>query len=815
MSKPINWHDIARPLDVFDFAVPRHFIRRWIGYERIATGIRFQCETASGSPLEFRIDVTQPDVLRIRTNLNSVQHHSSEILVRNEWDTPDFTLHETTESVILSTASIRAVFHRFPWQMEVFRADAASNDLPFFSQRLDDRSYGPDYEVPPIGFNQQADGRWSVYESVAVQPDEAFYGFGEKFTPLNKWGDEIVSWAVDSGSVTSHRSYKNVPFFMSTAGYGVFVHTSYPVVYRMGTESSASYAFHIDDSQLDYFLIYGPSFKTILKQYCNLTGYAPVPPKWSFGFWISRAGYRSQDEALSIIREMRARDFPCDVLSLDPWWMGDPPWSTMEWDKVNFPDPAGMIANLREQGVRTCLWITPYIPEGCTQYEEGKANGYFIKREDGSISPVMEAFAGGESAAVDFTNPEAVQWFLAQLNSLLDMGVAVFKTDFGEQAPIDAVYHNGRSGLAMHNLYPLLYNGAVWELTRRKFGRGLTWGRSGYAGSQRYPVQWGGDSYASFPQMTGQLRALLGYGLSGVPFCSHDIGGFDYPPLAFDQFDVNPRDLYSDENQARLAEYPRDPRLYVRWLQFGAFSSHMRAHGKGAHEPWAFGKEAETIARQYLNLRYRLLPYIYSEAVRSAHSGLPMARPLVLDYQHNRNVHNIDLQYLFGADMLVAPVVRPDDRVTVYLPEGHWVDYWTKQVTPGGRWLDVDAPLDILPLWIRAGAIIPMGPAQSYIGEKPLDPLTLELYAPQSSGLTVIHDEDQPDIRVSYERVGGDLVVTVSPAPGMLELAIYNTQIREALLGDQPLEGYCEGEAFHTSVDGSNGATVIFRLESA
>jgi alpha-D-xyloside xylohydrolase len=814
MPTTIDWQAIARPLDVFDFDVPRHFIRRWQGYTRTGSGVRFQCQTAAGDTVAFQVSVIQPDVLRVQASRGDIHPASSEMLVQDSWPIPDFTLQESGDTVVLTTDRVQAVFHRFPWQMQVFHVAAGPTDLPFFSQSNEDRSYGPDFEVPPVGFSPLGEDGWSVHEAVNIQPDEAFYGFGEKFTPLNKRGDEIVSWAVDSGSVTSHRAYKNVPFFMSTAGYGLFVHSSHPMVYRMGTESSASYSVHIASDQLDYFLMYGPDFQHILSRYTALTGRAPVPPKWSFGFWISRAGYRSQAEALDIIDEMRARDFPCDVISLDPWWMGDPPWSTLEWDAANFPDPAQMMADLREKGVRTCLWVTPYFPQGSASYAVGKAKGYFVQRADGAISPVMEAFAGGESAAVDFTNPAAVDWYLGELEALLDMGAAVFKTDFGEQAPVDAVYHDGRSGLEMHNLYPLLYNSAVFGLTARKFGRGLTWGRSAYAGSQRCPVQWGGDSYSSFPQMTGQLRALLGYGLSGVPFCSHDVGGFDYPPRAFDQHDVDPREMYSDAMQARLAAFPRDPQLYIRWLQFGAFSSHMRAHGKGAHEPWAFGPEAEAIARQYLKLRYRLLPYLYSEAVRASRSGLPVVRPLVLDYQYDRNVHNVDLQYLFGADVLVAPVVQPDNRAAVYLPEGHWVDYWTKRVQHGGRWIDVDAPLNILPMWVRAGAIIPMGPEMAFVDEKPLDPLTVELYAPGEAGETTIYDEDKPAITVRYERRGDELVVSVAPVPGMVEIVVYNLSIVGALLHDEPVIGRHDRSAYRLTVDGRTGAVVTFGVET-
>lgn len=808
MNTPVDWSSIARALDVFDIGIPENFLRRWTSYSATESGVLFQAETLGGHPVEFRADVIMPDVIRLRMNPDGIWYGPSDILVSDQWPAPAFSLDEQDNALVLTTGRLRVQWSQFPWQMRVYDLDDAA--VPFFSQRIDDRAYGPAYEVAPVGFDELPGGGLAVREAVAVTPGEAFFGFGEKFTSLNKWNQQVVSWAADSGNVTSHRSYKNVPFFMSSAGYGVFVHTSFPILYRMGTESSISYSFHIADSQLDYFLLRGPSFKRILKRYCDLTGYAPVPPKWSLGFWQSRAGYRSQAEVERVVDEMRAREFPCDVISIDPWWMGEAPWSTLAWDREAFPDPEAMLRRLRDQGVRTCLWITPYVPQDTPLYEEGRQAGYFLTDANGQISPVLEAFAGGHLAAVDFTNPAAVTWFQRLLDRLLEMGVAVFKTDFGEQAPANAIYHDGRSGLEMHNLYPLLYNRAVFELTRQRFGRGLTWGRSAYAGSQRYPVQWGGDSYASLDQMSGQLRALLGYGLSGVPFCSHDVGGFDFAPAAFDQGqELNVGEHVSSVSTAILESYPLDPVVYVRWMQFGAFSSHVRAHGKAPHEPWAYGEQAEDIARRYLQLRYRLLPYIYSAAVQASRTGLPVVRPMVLEFQADPTTYHIDTQYMFGDSLLVAPVTSLANRVRVYLPAGSWVDYWTKELRAGGTWIEVEAPLDTLPLWVRAGSIIPLGPDMRHTGEKPLDPLTLEVYYPDSSGKLIVFDEDQPDITVQYARRDGQFALEVAGAPGAVEIVLYGVPGKSARLDGEPVAVREDGPASRiTSAAGTFVLTV-------
>ncbi len=772
MNRLPRWCEFVQPLDYTTQHASPNSLARWTSCEKIPTGLRFECETALGQTAIVRLDVIFADTLRLRLNPGEIQDKPSDMLLSTDFGGAAFELEIRDTQINLLTGRLRVEIPQFPWGLRIFDR-AGENPLPFFSQQNEDRAYGPGFEVPPIGFDADAQSRITTWESVAVAPGEAFYGFGERFSNLNRWGQELKFWAVDSGSVTSYRAYKNVPFFMSTAGYGVFVHSSFPMVFRMGSESNASYSFHILDHQLDYFITRGPSFKKILQTYTKLTGRAPVPPKWSFGFWISRCMYMSREEVETVARQMRARRFPCDVISIDPYWMGEPPWCSYEFDESAFPEPAEMIRNLREQHLRTCLWITPYVPKGLPIYEQARTHGFLALGTDGEPARVLEAFAGRDLACLDVTNPAGLAWFQDKLRKLLELGVATFKTDFGEQSPIDASYHDGRTGLEMHNLYPMLYNKAVFELTEAYFGRGLVWGRAGYAGSQRYPVQWGGDSYACFPQMTGQLRGLLGYGLSGVPFCSHDVGGFDYPPHAFDC--------------GELSDCERDAEVYIRWLQFGVFSSHLRAHGKQPREPWEYGDEAAEIALIYLKLRYRLLPYIYSEAVRSSQSSLPMARPLVLEYQDDPNTENIDLQYLFGTDFLVAPMLTRSNRRRVYLPRGDWFDFWTKDKFAGGGWIEVEAPLETLPLWVRAGAVIPFGPEMDYVDQRPLDPLTLELYAPAQSGESVIFDEDHPEIRVRYSFSGNALALEVENPPKNVEIRWFGAEVSQIIFNQQSL----------------------------
>ncbi|MDQ1301278.1 MAG: hypothetical protein QG637_1199, partial [Chloroflexota bacterium] len=447
MKPPIDWRAIAAPLDVASFPPSQDHLRRWTRYSVTPTGVIFDCETGAGDAVIYRVDLIEPDVVRVRMaraeHAAQLTTRRSEMLIRADWPVVTFACSQAAGCVTVTTARLRLEVQQSPWQLRAYTIQADGVGVPFFAERVDDRAYGPGYEVLPVGFEPGIGGREAVREAVAVTPGEAFYGFGEKFTPLDKWGQELTSWAVDCGNVSSGRSYKNVPFFISSAGYGLFIHSAHPIVYRMGSESAISYSFHVAEPCLDYFLIYGPTYTQILRRYAGLTGYAPMPPKWSFGFWLSRAGYRSQAEVEEIAREVRARGFPCDVISLDPWWMGDAPWSTYAWDRRAFPQPAAMLRALRDQGIRTCLWIHPYVPAGIDLYEEGRAQGYFVRRgpaPDDEISPVQELFSGAQLAAIDFTNPAATAWFQAKLDALLAMGAAVFKSDFGEQAPVDAVY---------------------------------------------------------------------------------------------------------------------------------------------------------------------------------------------------------------------------------------------------------------------------------------------------------------------------------------------------------------------------------------
>ena len=548
---------------------------------------------------------------------------------------------------------------------------------------------------------------------------------------------------MDAFGVRSDRAYKNVPLLLSSEGYAVFFDMTAPIYYDLGQASVAAWQATARADHLRVYLIAGDGIPGLIRGYHELTGRPAVPPYWSFGFWISRWGYRNRDEVMTVARRMREEKIPCDVIHIDPYWMryheghhGD-----FEWDESAFPDPQGMIEELRALGFKVSLWESPYVPLDSEMRAEGERRGFLMKTKAG-VPALVHGFAK-PSAAIDFTNPEAIAWFQAKNERLLKMGVAVMKPDFAEDLPVDAVAHDGTPAEQLHNLYPLLYQRAVFETTQAVHGYGLIWGRSGYAGSQRYPVHWGGDPGCTFDDMAASLRGALSWILSGAAFASFDMGGFfGFPELAD----------------------PPSPELYVRWSQMGLLFSHARAHGHTApREPWAYGEPALSIFRRYAQLRYRLLPYLYA-AARRAPDGIPLVRPLVFDHPSDPTTRHVDDEYLLGPDLLVAPMFKPRGSRDVYLPEGGWYDYWTDRPFDGQRWIRYEAELETLPLFVRAGAVLPMGPELQYANERNWDPLSFEVYPGDASASEMRIADDHRDLRfeltIDAERVlleGGPL----------------------------------------------------------
>jgi alpha-D-xyloside xylohydrolase len=516
-------------------------------------------------------------------------------------------------------------------------------------------------------------------ERLRVSVGENLYGFGERFTPFVKNGQSIDTWNEDGGTA-SEQAYKCVPFCVSSRGYGVYVDHTERVGFEVCSEAVSKLAFSVPGESLSYMLVGGENPKDVVSRYTAVTGRPALPPEWSFGLWLSTSFTTSYDEATvtSFIDGMRERDIPLSVFHFDCFWMKEYQWCDFEWDPGVFPDPAGMLARLKAGGLKICVWINPYIGQKSPLFAQAAGEGYLLKNPDGT--PWQWDLWQPGMGIVDFTNPGAVKWYQSHLRRLLSQGVDCFKTDFGERIPLDCVYHSGADPQKMHNRYAFLYNAAVFELLEEVKGKGqaVVFARSASAGCQRFPVHWGGDCEATYESMAESLRGGLSLSLCGFGFWSHDIGGF---------------------------EQTATPDLYKRWVAFGLLSSHSRLHGSTSYRvPWNFDEEAVDVLRFFAKLKQRLMPYILAAAREAHETGVPVMRPLLLEFPDDPVCAWLDRQYMLGPDVLVAPVFNPRGEGGAYLPAGRWVHLLTGEETEGGRFVSGVYDYFSLPLYARAGS---------------------------------------------------------------------------------------------------------------
>ena len=553
----------------------------------------------------------------------------------------------------------------------------------------DDHFSPPRYDALPIGFCIKNGGHERATISFECKPDECFVGTGERFRKMDLSGQTFQMRNQDGQGVNNRRTYKNIPLYLSSRMYGAFYHTSDYCKLSLADHSTRSVQFLCDRATIDTFLIGGNTPEEILREYRMLTGFPSMPPLWSFGIWMSRMTYFSADEVNGICRQMRKEHYPCDVIHLDTGWFRTDWLCEWKFNPERFPDPAGFIANLKKHGFRVSLWQLPYVAKGAEQLEEAKANNYIgsllnEQQSEGSNFSTLD-YAG----TIDFTYDKATEWYKDLLRRLLEMGVKCIKTDFGENIHMDAVYHS-MTPAQLNNIYSLLYQKAAYEVTKEVAGDGIVWARAAWAGCQRYPLHWGGDSASTWDGMAGSLKGGLHFGLSGFAFWSHDVPGFHSVP---------------DFMNSPVADD-----VYVRWTQFGVFSSHIRYHGTSKREPWRYPAIAPII-KKWWNLRYRLLPYIIEQSKLATRSGYSVLQALIFHHSEDRVCWNIDDEYYFGNEFLVAPVMNSNNRRDIYLPEGEWVNFFTGEKYDGGKWLyGYDVPLDEMPVFVHPGAEIKMYP---------------------------------------------------------------------------------------------------------
>jgi alpha-D-xyloside xylohydrolase len=561
----------------------------------------------------------------------------------------------------------------------------------------DDHFSPPRYDALPLGFvsrgNTSAYGTERATISFKCEPDECFVGTGERFRKMDLSGQTFQLKNQDGQGVNNRRCYKNIPFYMSSRMYGTFYHTSDYCKLSLADHSTRSVQFLNDHATLDVFLMGGQTPEEILKSYRMLTGFPQMPPLWSFGIWMSRMTYFSADEVNEICDRLRAEHYPCDVIHLDTGWFRTDWLCEWKFNPERFPDPKAFIKRLADNGYKVSLWQLPYIASGAEQIEEAKTNKYIsqpTKEEESSTGGASNFSALDYAGTIDFTYDKATDWYKNQLlKPLLEMGVKCIKTDFGENIHMDHKYH-AMEPERLNNIYALLYQRAAYEVTQEVTGDGIVWARSAWAGCQRYPLHWGGDSESSWAGMAGSLKGGLHFGLSGFAFWSHDVPGFHSTP--------------------NFMNSPLREDVYVRWTQFGVFSSHMRYHGSFKREPWHYPNIAP-IVKKWWKLRYQLIPYIIEQGELSCKSGYPMLRALLMHHSHDRQVWHIDDEYYFGSEFLVCPVMNSDNRRDIYLPEGLWANFFTGERLEGGRWYyNVEVPLDEMPVFVRPGALIKLYP---------------------------------------------------------------------------------------------------------
>ncbi|MBQ2332424.1 MAG: alpha-xylosidase [Prevotella sp.] len=560
----------------------------------------------------------------------------------------------------------------------------------------DDHFSPPRYDALPLGFvscgnattKEETNERATI--SFKCQADECFVGTGERFRKMDLSGQTFQMKNQDGQGVNNRRCYKNIPFYMSSRMYGVFYHTSDYCKLSLADHSSRSVQFMCDRATIDAFLIGGKTPEEILYNYRKLTGFPSMPPLWSYGIWMSRMTYFSAEEVNDICDHLRKEHYPCDVIHLDTGWFRTDWLCEWKFNPERFPDPKGFIQNLKKKGFRVSLWQLPYVAKGAEQLEEAKANQYIAPLLKEQASEGSNFSALDYAGTIDFTYDKAVEWYKKKLlKPLLDMGVTCIKTDFGENIHLDAVYHS-MTPERLNNLYALLYQKAAFEITKEVTGDGIIWARAAWAGCQRFPLHWGGDSASSWDGMAGSLKGGLHFGLSGFAFWSHDVPGFHSIP--------------------DFMNSPINPQVYVRWTQFGVFTSHIRYHGTCKREPWHY-PEIAPIIKRWWKLRYRLIPYIIQQSEMACQSGLPIVQALIFHHPDDRQCWHIDDEYYFGNEFLVCPVMNDKGIRDIYLPDGEWINFFTGERMEGGKWYDaVKTPLDFMPVFVHPNATIPIYP---------------------------------------------------------------------------------------------------------
>lgn len=698
--------------------------------------------TLGGINLTIKITAPYPEVLRVQTWHHMGRQEKAPSFELSPFGSGYLKAQETEELLIVSSGSLRVEVERNTGHMVFCRGEeiiTASRQRDLAYLKTDWR--GPAYDRGPEDAYMR--------EQLSLSVGELLYGLGERFGAFAKNGQSVDIWNEDGGTSTE-QSYKNIPFYISNKGYGVFVNHPERVSFEVASEMVAKVGFSVPGEYLDYFVINGPSMKDVLVRYTDITGKPALPAPWTFGLWLSTSFTTNYDEATvnEFVDGMLERKIPLSVFHFDCFWMKEFSWCDFTWDERVFPDPEGMLRGLKQKGLKICVWINSYVGQESCLFAEGVKNGYFVKRPNGDVWQ-WDMWQPG-MALVDFTNPAAREWYGSQLERLLDMGVDCFKTDFGERIPTDVVYFDGSDPMKMHNYYTYLYNKTVHDVIAKKRGEkeAVLFARSATAGGQKFPVHWGGDCWSDYESMEQSLRGGLSLTSSGFGFWSHDIGGF---------------------------ESTSTPDVYKRWCAFGLLSTHSRLHGSNSYRvPWLYDEEAVDVVRFFAQLKASLMPYLYRNAIETSRTGVPMMRSMVLEFTEDRNCAYLASQYMLGDSLLVAPVFRADSIAEYYLPAGRWTSLLTGEVKEGGRWYTEKHGYLSIPLYVREGSIVALGAENNGPVYDYADGVSFLVYELQDKKLaeTLVYSADnEKEASAAVTREGGTYEITVeSGKPGRVVL---------------------------------------------
>ena len=633
--------------------------------------VRGRGDMMGGGTLDVTFTAPRENIIRVQvTHFAGVRPKEPRFETYEEEVQPEIA--ETEKEVVFRSGRLSAHVSK---STEQWRVDYYDGEKLLTSSEYHSMGHAKD----------KSTGKTYMSESLMLDVGECVYGLGERFAAYVKNGQTIDMWNADGGTA-SEQTYKNIPFYMTNRGYGVFVEDTSDVSFEVASEKVERVQFSAEGETIVYDVIYGGTPKAVLDGYTALTGRPALLPAWSFGLWLSTSFTTNYDEktATSFIQGMADRDIPLSVFHFDCFWMKGFNWCDFTWDEETFPDPVGMLKRYHDRGLHLCCWINPYIGQASPLFREGMEHGYLLKKTNGDVwqTDLWQAGMG----ILDVTNPDARAWYCDHLRKILRMGVDCLKTDFGERIPVrDIAYYDGKDPLHMHNYYTFLYNKMVFDLLKEERGEGeaILFARSATAGSQQFPVHWGGDNSASYISMAETLRAGLSMSHSGFGFWSHDISGFEQ---------TAPADVYK------------------RWAAFGLLSSHSRLHGSSSYRvPWLFDEESCDVVRKFTRLKCRLMPYLYGAAVEAHEHGTPMMRPMMLEFPDDPACDTLDRQYMMGESLLVAPVFHADSHVDYYLPDGLWTSLLDGRKVQGGHWQREAHDFLSLPLMVRPGTVLPMG----------------------------------------------------------------------------------------------------------